>query len=56
MKLELDFAKPVGDIFTVDTADENGPLMGMLGVDIGRAVGGIEGFSNAAVDCVRQIL
>ena len=56
MELELDFAKPVGDVFAVNTADEDGPLMGMLGVDIRRAVGRIEGFSDATVDYIHQIL
>ena len=50
MELELDFAKPVGYVFAVNTADVDGPLMGVLGVDVRRAVGGIEGFSDAAVD------
>ena len=50
MKLELDFAEPIGYVFAVNATDIDGPLVGVLGVDVGRAVGGIEGFSCTTVD------
>lgn len=51
VELELDFAQPVGDVFAVDAADVDGPLVRVVGVYTGGAVGGVEGFGDAAVDC-----
>ena len=50
MQFELDFFEPVGDVFAVDAADEDGPLVRVLGVDVGGSVGRVEGFGYAAID------
>ena len=51
MQFELDFAQPVGDVFAVDAAHVDGPLVCVVWVYAGGAVGGVEGFGDAAVDC-----
>ena len=51
MQFELHFAEPVGDVFAVDAAHVDGPLVRVVGVYAGGAVGGVEGFGDAAVDC-----
>ena len=55
MELELDFAEPVGDVFAVDAADVDGPLVGVFGVDVWGAVGGVEGFGDASIDYDRLV-
>lgn len=50
MQLELNLFQPVGDVLAVDSFDEDGPLMCMIGVDTGRSVIGIKRLGNAAVD------
>ena len=49
MKLELNFLEPVGYVFTVDAADIDGPCMGVIRTNIGRAFVRINGFGYAAV-------
>ena len=51
MQLELHFFEPVGDVFVVDAADEDGPLVRVFGADAGWAVAGVEGLGDGAVDC-----
>ena len=51
MELELDFFQPVGDVFVVEAANEDGPLVRVFGADARGAVVGVEGFGDGAVDC-----
>ena len=52
MQLELHLLQPVRYVLVVDAPHEDGPLVRVFGADAGRAVAGIEGFSDGAVDCV----
>lgn len=51
MQLELHLFEPVGDVFVVDAADEDGPLVRVFGADAGGPVAGVEGLGDGAVDC-----
>ena len=50
VELELHFLEPVRDVFAVDAAHVDGPLVRVFGADVGGAVEGIEGFSDGAVN------
>ncbi len=50
MQLELHLFQPVGNVFVVDAADKDGPLVRVLGADVGGAVGGVDGLGDGAVD------
>ena len=51
VQLELHFAQPVGDVFAVDAAHVDGPLVRVVWVYARGAVGRVEEFGDAAVDC-----
>lgn len=42
--------EPVGDVFTINALDKDGPLMGVVGIHSGGSGDGIESFSNAPID------
>lgn len=50
MQLELYLLQPVGYVFVVDAADEDGPLVRVLGTYARGAVVGVEGLGDGAVD------
>lgn len=50
VQLELHFAEPVGDVLAVDATDIDGPSVGVVGVEVGRSVSGVEGSSYATKD------
>lgn len=51
MQLELHLFQPVGYVFVVDAADEDGPLVRVLRAYARGAVVGVEGLGDGAVDC-----
>lgn len=42
--------EPVGDVFTINALDKDGPLMGVVGIHSGGSGDGVESFSNAPID------
>lgn len=42
--------EPVGYVFTINTLDEDGPLMSVVGIHFGGSSVGVESFSNATID------
>lgn len=55
MQLELHLFQPVGYVLVVDAADEDGPLVRVLGADARGAVVGVEGLGDGAVDCGESV-
>lgn len=42
--------EPVGDVFTINALDKDGPLMGVVSIHPGGSGDGVESFSNAPID------
>lgn len=56
MQLELHLLQPVGYVLVVNAADEDGPLVRVLGAYARGAVVGVEGLGDGAVDCGESVL
>lgn len=52
MQLELDFLKPVGDVFAVDSPDEDLPFVGVIRRTICGLSLGVKWMRDAAKDCI----
>lgn len=51
MQFELHLFEPVGDVGVGDAFDVDGPGVGVFGVDVFGAVGGVDEGGDGAVDC-----
>lgn len=55
MKFELDLFEPVGEVLAGERADVDGPLVGVVGICVGRSVSRVDWFGVGTVDCCRGI-
>jgi hypothetical protein len=52
VQLELYLFEPVGYVFVADAFDVDGPSVGVFGGEVGRFLGGVDGFGYAAEDWI----
>ena len=55
MEFELHFTQPIGGVFAIDAADIDGPSVCVVRVEVGWAIGGVEGRGDTAEDCGEKV-